>query len=104
MISTRDCVVALAAASMTLMVSTALSHHGEHMTTTGRAKSRGDKAFVLSVGLRFEDNASVETLLHAWEKAADFCLAHEPFLFAYEVAQSDKGVLPFSLHCTFAVR
>ena len=59
-------------------------------TTTGRAKATHDKAFVLSVGLQFRNAADATDLLAAWKDAAEWCLTHEPFLFAYEVAQSDK--------------
>ena len=61
-----------------------------HTTTQGRTKVRGEKAFVLAVELRFRDAASAQSLVNDWQKAADYCLEHEPFLFHYEVARSDK--------------
>lgn len=68
---------------------------GRRSTTTGRAKSVGDNAFVLSVGLQFTDSASAASLLDSWSKAAKWCLNNEPFLYAYEVAQSDKDNLSY---------
>jgi len=59
---------------------------GGTRTTTGRAKSRGDNAFVLMVGLTFRDRASADTLLKAWHEAADYCMTNEPFLCAPRAA------------------
>ena len=64
-------------------------------TTSGRAKAVGEKAFVLSVSLQFSDAATSTELLSAWKDAADWCYTHEDFLFAYEVAQSDKDPLKY---------
>ena len=54
-------------------------------------------AFVLTVGLRFQDMNSAAHLLSAWRAAADYCIANEPFLYAYEVAQSDKDNLTYMI-------
>jgi len=95
MLTRRDAVVGLAASVATLLVAHVVHmHYNEqppYQTTLGRAKAVGERAFVLSVGLQFQDNSSAELLLRAWEKAAAYCIANEPFLFAYEVAQSDQG-------------
>eukprot|EP00322_Chrysochromulina_rotalis_P003454 CAMPEP_0115872700 /NCGR_PEP_ID=MMETSP0287-20121206/23571_1 /TAXON_ID=412157 /ORGANISM="Chrysochromulina rotalis, Strain UIO044" /LENGTH=115 /DNA_ID=CAMNT_0003327649 /DNA_START=36 /DNA_END=383 /DNA_ORIENTATION=- len=61
----------------------------------GRVKSTNDKAFVLSVGLQFTDEQAATSLLSAWSKAASYCLENEPFLYTYEVAQSDKDNLSY---------
>ena len=65
------------------------------VTSAGRQKVRGASAFVLSVGLQFRDESEAKTLVEAWRQAADYCLTNEPFLFAYEIAQSDKDPLRF---------
>ena len=93
----RDVFVALASAALTTLL--VLFATGQppsvSLTTAGRPKVRGEKAFMLSVGLRFRDAASAASLLRAWTVAADYCMEHEPFLYAYEVAQSDKDNLSF---------
>ena len=63
----------------------------------GHAKVRGDKAFVLSVTLDFEDETTAMELVKAWKDAADWCYMNEPFLYAYEVAQSDKNPLHYAI-------
>ena len=64
-------------------------------TSTGHSKAVGEKAFMLNVGLRFSDEASAKSLLAAWSVAASYCLKNEPFLYAYEAAQSDKDNLSY---------
>lgn len=91
MLQLRDLIVALTSAVVTLLAANTVQKQGLQLTTTGRAKATGDKAFVLSVGLQFQDSPSAEGLLKAWEAAAQYCLKNEPFLYAYEVAQSDQG-------------
>ena len=59
-------------------------------TTSGRTKMRGENAFVLNVGLTFRTEATASELMAEWSKIADYCYKHEPFLFAYEFARSDK--------------
>lgn len=66
-----------------------------HLTTTGRPKGQGERAFVLNVNLAFREPADAEQLLAAWSEAAAWCVRHEPFLYAYEVAQSDKDPLNY---------
>ena len=104
MCSLRDALVAVASSVVTLIVVksggtklpfAAAGGGQRHVTTLGRPKATGERAFMLSVGLRFSDNASAETLLKAWGRAAAYCIEHEPFLFAYEVAQSDKDSLSY---------
>jgi hypothetical protein len=77
----RDLTVAAVAVACTLGV-LRFTRAGGVRTSLGRAKSRGDNAFVLMVGLQFRDAASADTLLKAWHKAADYCMTHEPFLCA----------------------
>ena len=85
--------VAIAASAVTFGV---LCHPtGKNLTTTGRPKARGEKAFVLSVGLKFREASDAALLLDAWRAAADYCVSNEPFLYAYEVAQSDKDSLSY---------
>ena len=87
----RDLWVGLAASAATLLCSAAVPYmRGDHYTTTGRAKAKGENAFVLSVGLEFQNTDDAKELLAAWSKAADYCIKHEPFLYAYEVAHSDQ--------------
>jgi quinol monooxygenase YgiN len=64
-------------------------------TSTGHSKAVGEKAFMLIVGLRFSDDVSAKSLLAAWSVAASYCLNNEPFLYAYEAAQSDKDNLSY---------
>ena len=96
----NNALCAIASSMLTLFVTKAGPFHaanvnGKHLTTLGRPKATGEKAFMLSVGLKFTDNSSAETLLKAWGKAARYCIENEPFLFAYEVAQSDKDPLSY---------
>ena len=93
--SLRDAVVAILSSLGTLLVSSGYHAHTSHVTTLGRPKAVGEKAFVLSVNLQFEDNASAKALLKAWGEAADWCVENEPFLFAYEIAQSDQDPLKY---------
>lgn len=67
-------------------------------TTRGRVKSRGEKAFVLAVELRFRDAAAAEAIVKEWALAAEYCLVHEPFLFHYEIARSDKDPLRYMVY------
>ena len=41
--------------------------------------------------------AAADGLLDAWAAAAAWCLDNEPFLFAYEVAQSDQDPLTYTI-------
>ena len=68
-----------------------------HPTTSGHTKMRGEKAFVLVVTLQFRDESDAMTLQAAWAAAADYCIAHEPFLYMYEMAQSDKDPLRYTI-------
>lgn len=81
MLHWRDFVVAAVSVVCTLGI-THFTRLGGVRTSTGRVKSRGDKAFVLMVGLSFRDASSADTLLKAWHEAADYCMTHEPFLCA----------------------
>ena len=101
MLTPRDAAVACAASATTLLLVAGIAHHagsgvhsggGQHQTTLGRAKATGERAFVLSVGLQFQDHASADALPRAWRAAAAYCIENEPFLFAYEVAQSDPAI------------
>ena len=64
-------------------------------TTNGREKALGEKAFVLSVSLQFTDATTSKELIAAWKEAAEWCYKYEDFLFAYEIAQSDKDPLKY---------
>ena len=66
-----------------------------YLTTTGHPKAQGELAFMLHVGLKFRDAQAAETLLAAWGEAAAWCVKNEPFLYAYEIAQSDKDPLSY---------
>lgn len=92
----RDFFVAAVSSVLALTVGHALGSLGPH-TTLGRAKAKSEKAFLLSVGLKFSDRESADGLLDAWAAAAAWCLEHEPFLFAYEVAQSDQDPLTYTI-------
>lgn len=59
------------------------------------SQAHGEKAFVLSVGLQFRSTESAETLIKEWSHAADYCIANEPFLYHYEVSQSDQDPLKY---------
>jgi hypothetical protein len=58
-------------------------------TSLGRRKATQERAFVLNVGLAFRSQGVADGFIKEWGKAADYCLANEDFLFAYELAQSD---------------
>ena len=66
-------------------------------TALGRRKATGEKAFVLNVVLQFRDRVTAESLVRDWRLAADYCLANEDFLFAYEMAQSDQDPLRYAV-------
>ena len=55
------------------------------------------QAFVLYVKLAFRSASEARELLDAWRDVADYCVEPEPFLFAYEVAQSDKDPLEYAI-------
>eukprot|EP00277_Geminigera_cryophila_P017617 CAMPEP_0179456958 /NCGR_PEP_ID=MMETSP0799-20121207/40822_1 /TAXON_ID=46947 /ORGANISM="Geminigera cryophila, Strain CCMP2564" /LENGTH=149 /DNA_ID=CAMNT_0021257357 /DNA_START=447 /DNA_END=893 /DNA_ORIENTATION=- len=67
-------------------------------TTLGREKTRGEKAFILAVELRFRDTGSAQELVSAWTTASDFCMEKEPYLFHYEVSRSDKDPLRYMIY------
>ena len=95
MVGLRDVSIAILSSLGTLLVSSAYRSHADHLTTLGRPKAVGEKAFVLAVNLQFQDNVSAENLLKAWGQAAEWCVKNEPFLYAYEVAQSDQDPLKY---------
>ncbi|CAM9474663.1 unnamed protein product [Chrysoparadoxa australica] len=63
----------------------------------GLQRERGQKAFLLTVHLSFRSDPAAQQLLEAWAVAADYCAAAEPFLYTYEVAQSDKDPLRYTI-------
>ena len=96
MCSRRDLLVAAVSSALTITAIFGVQfHRSGPVTTLGRQKARREKAFVLSVDLTFADHGSAAMLLEAWSKAADWCMENEPFLFAYEIAQSDKNNLSY---------
>ena len=64
-------------------------------TTLGRRKATQEKAFLLNVGLIFRSQGVADGFIKEWGRAADYCLANEGFLFAYELAQSDQDPLRY---------
>ena len=70
----------------------------QHHTSTGRQKAQAENAFVLSVGLRFGNRAAARSLLREWGRAAAWCVENEPFLYHYEIAQSDKDPLAYQIY------
>eukprot|EP00321_Phaeocystis_globosa_P019403 CAMPEP_0118814280 /NCGR_PEP_ID=MMETSP1162-20130426/3461_1 /TAXON_ID=33656 /ORGANISM="Phaeocystis Sp, Strain CCMP2710" /LENGTH=129 /DNA_ID=CAMNT_0006744147 /DNA_START=105 /DNA_END=494 /DNA_ORIENTATION=+ len=64
-------------------------------TSLGRRKATQERAFVLNVGLTFRSQGVADGFIKEWSKAADYCLANEDFLFAYELAQSDQDPLRY---------
>ena len=98
MVGLRDVSIAILSSLGTLLVSSAYRSHADHLTTLGRPKAVGEKAFVLAVNLQFQDNVSAENLLKAWGQAAEWCVKNEPFLYAYEVAQSDQDPLKYLVY------
>jgi hypothetical protein len=91
----REICAALVGALAFAVLDNGLRRQGLAVTTSGHPKARGDKAFVLSVTLDFTDESSAHELLGAWRAAADWCYVNEPFLYAYEIAQSDKDPLHY---------
>ena len=78
----RDLGAALIGALAYAAVFTFTKNHGVPFTSIGRAKARGEKAFVLSVTLDFQDEATANGLVEAWREAADWCFLNENFLYA----------------------
>merc|ERR1712008_547692 len=68
------------------------------VTTRGRRKVRGERAFVLAVQLQIAEESTARLLIADWRQAADYCLVNEPFLFHYEFAQSDKDPLRYLVY------
>ena len=64
-------------------------------TSLGRRKAVGEKAFILTVNLQFTTHGVANALVREWTRAAEYCLANENFLFAYEMAQSDQDPLRY---------
>ena len=91
----RDLLVATISVMATLVIMRSFPLLSVPQTTAGRPKSRGDRAFVLSVGLHFQSVAAAEDLLGEWAKIADYCYKNERFLYQYEVSQSDKQKLRY---------
>ena len=84
----RDLGAALIGALAYAAVFTLTRQHGVPLTAIGRAKARGEKAFVLSVTLDFQDEATANGLVEAWREAADWCFLNENFLYACNAAMS----------------
>jgi quinol monooxygenase YgiN len=91
----RDLLVATMAILGTLSAVHAHRAFASTSTTTGRPKAVGEKAFVLSVGLQFRDSQAADEVISAWRVAAEACLTREPFLYAYEFAQSEDDPLRY---------
>ena len=96
----RDLTVAAVASALTIMVALGARHfaassNNQFITTSGRRKLTTERAFVLTVGLRFADEAAAKELLSAWSEAAAYCLRNEPFLYSYQMARSDKDSLSY---------
>ena len=92
--SGRDLLVAAMSVISTLVVMRVLSAPA---TTTGRPKARGERAFVLSVNLNFHSASAADELIKDWAKIADYCYRFEPFLYQYEISQSDKQQLRYTV-------
>jgi len=67
------------------------------ITTNGRTKVRGEKAFVLAVQLEFESHNDAESIFAKWHEATDYCFLKEPFLYHYEASQSDQNPLLYMI-------
>jgi quinol monooxygenase YgiN len=67
-------------------------------TTTGRVKQRGEKAFVLAVELQFEAQEDADYVVEQWQVVTDYCFASEPFLYHYEISQSDQDPLKYFMY------
>ena len=96
MVSARDLAIAAASCGLTLLVARLHGATTPH-TLRGRPKATGDKAFVLAVSMTFTTQDDAKKVLDAWQSAAEYCLHNEPFLYAYEMAQSDKNPLMYTI-------
>lgn len=67
-------------------------------TSVGRTKARNEKAFVLAVELTFSKEEDAKNVISAWSKLADWCYENEPFLYHFEVGQSDKDPLKYLVY------
>eukprot|EP01062_Namystynia_karyoxenos_P067994 TRINITY_DN62169_c0_g1_i1.p1 TRINITY_DN62169_c0_g1~~TRINITY_DN62169_c0_g1_i1.p1 ORF type:complete len:196 (+),score=68.45 TRINITY_DN62169_c0_g1_i1:88-588(+) len=76
--------------------------HSAPLTTLGRPKARGEKGWVLSVGLRFADDGSLREAAEAWKRIARYCYEHEPYLWHYEMLRSDKDPLQIVVYERYA--
>ena len=94
----RDILVALLGSDLTLAgLHLGARLPGSGTTTSGRAKVRGEKAFVLAVNLKFRTEADAANLIKRWRFVADHCHRNEPWLYSYEIAQSDKAPLEYMM-------
>lgn len=80
------------------VMSTITRNHGVPFTAIGRAKARGEKAFVLSVTLDFQDEETATGLVEAWREAADWCYLNENFLYACECCRRELRATPWHTH------
>ena len=95
MVQGREVLIAAMSVLATLIATRSLPSLTAPRTTVGRSKARGDRAFVLSVGLNFQSAGAATELIEEWRKIADYCYRYEPFLYQYEISQSDKHHLRY---------
>lgn len=93
----REFGAALIGALAYAAVFTFTKNHAVPFTALGRAKARGEKAFVLSVTLDFQDEATANDLVEAWRVAADWCFLNENFLYACKAATNPNPCSALSL-------
>ena len=61
-----------------------------------------DGAFVLYVELEFTNARAAEALVRAWRECADWCRTHERGLLHYEISQSNRDELKYSIFERYA--
>ena len=69
------------------------------LSSTGRPKAKGENAFCLSRGWQPRGRAA---LAAAVGPRRSWCTEHEPFLYHYEMAQSDKDPLVYQIYERYA--
>ena len=65
-------------------------------------KRNDDGAFVLYVELEFTNARAAKELVRAWRECADWCRTRERGLLHYEISQSNKDELTYSIFERYA--
>jgi endonuclease/exonuclease/phosphatase family metal-dependent hydrolase/quinol monooxygenase YgiN len=71
-------------------------------TSNCRMKTRNEKAWVLSIILTFSDVDSANEFITYWAEMSNYCFKQEPYLYHYEISQSDQEPLRYMVYERYA--